>query len=59
DHGHGFEPPPLTGSQATERHEHIGLRGMRERAELINGTVSIESRVGSGTRVRVEIPFDG
>ena len=28
DHGRGFEPPPLIGPQATERHEHIGLRGM-------------------------------
>lgn len=56
DHGRGFEPPPLTGPQATESHEHIGLRGMRERAALVGGELFVESRVGEGTRVRVEIP---
>lgn len=56
DRGRGFEPPPLTGPQATERHEHIGLRGMRERAALVGGELSVESRPGAGTRVRVEIP---
>lgn len=56
DHGCGFEPPPLTGPQATESHEHIGLRGMRERAALVGGKLFVESRVGEGTRVRVEVP---
>ncbi len=56
DHGRGFEPPPLTGPQATESHEHIGLRGMRERAALVGGKLFVESRVGEGTRVRVEVP---
>lgn len=56
DYGRGFEPPPLTGPQATESHEHIGLRGMRERAALVGGKLFIESRVGEGTRVRVEVP---
>ncbi len=57
DHGRGFEPPPLTGPQATESHEHIGLRGMRERAVLVGGKLFVESRVGEGTRVRVEVPI--
>ena len=57
DQGHGFEPPPLSGPQATERHEHIGLRGMRERAALIGGELFVESHPGAGTRVRVEIPI--
>ena len=56
DCGRGFEPPPLTGPQATESHEHIGLRGMRERAALVGGELFVESRVGEGTRVRVEVP---
>ncbi len=58
DHGRGFLPPPLTGPEATERHEHIGLRGMRERAALVNGELYVDSRPGQGTRVRVEIPVD-
>ncbi len=57
DQGRGFQPPPLSGPEATERHEHIGLRGMRERAALVNGELFVESRPGAGTRVRVEIPL--
>ena len=59
DQGRGFQPPPLSGPQATERHEHIGLRGMRERATLVNGEICVDSRPGGGTRVRVEIPTHG
>lgn len=59
DHGRGFQPPPLSGPEATERHEHMGLRGMRERAALVNGELFVESRPGAGTRVRVEIPLYG
>lgn len=33
-----------------------GLMGMRQRAEAFGGHLDIESRVGGGTRVRVEIP---
>ena len=57
DQGRGFQPPLLQGPEATERHEHMGLRGMRERAALVNGELFVESRPGFGTRVRVEIPL--
>lgn len=56
DQGRGFKPPPLSGPHATERQEHIGLRGMRERAALVGGELFVESRPGAGTRVRVEVP---
>lgn len=56
DEGRGFEPPPLMGPQATENREHIGLRGMRERAELVGGSLFVKSEPGKGTLVRVEIP---
>jgi len=56
DHGRGFEPPPLIGPHATEKHEHIGLRRMRERAALVGGELFVESHPGAGTRVRVEVP---
>jgi signal transduction histidine kinase len=58
DEGRGFEPPPLTGPRATHSPQHIGLRGMQERATLMNGSLRIVSRPGRGTRVRVEIPVD-
>ena len=56
DGGRGFVPPPLVGPEATERVEHIGLRGMRERVTLVGGRFSIESAPGQGTRIVVEVP---
>ena len=58
DNGRGFTPPPLAGPEATEREEHIGLRGMRERVSLVGGTFTVESRPGAGTRIIVEVPGD-
>jgi signal transduction histidine kinase len=58
DRGIGFSPPPLVGPQATEKPIHIGLRGMRERAVTVNGVLTVESKPGIGTCVRVEIPLD-
>ncbi|HBY99434.1 MAG: sensor histidine kinase [Ardenticatenaceae bacterium] len=59
DHGRGFEPPPLEGPLATEREEHIGLRGMRDRVSLVGGTFHLESRPGAGTRILVKVPHHG
>ena len=35
----------------------IGITGMKERANLVNGKVSIESRTGEGTEVNVTVPL--
>ena len=56
DAGRGFDPPPLAGPNATDLPAHIGLRGMRERIALVNGTLRVESRPGGGTRVFAEVP---
>jgi signal transduction histidine kinase len=53
DDGAGFEPTHLDGVKAAEG---WGLLTMTERAEAIGGRCSIESRVGQGTRVIVEVP---
>lgn len=37
----------------------VGLLTMRERAESLKGTLWVESSVGSGTCVSVELPLDG
>jgi len=58
DHGKGFSPPQLEGPEATEREEHIGLRGMRERAHLVGGTLRVDSRPGRGTVVMLKVPVD-
>ena len=56
DQGKGFEPPPLDGPLATERVEHIGLRGMRDRVALLGGTFHLDSHPGEGTRITVKVP---
>jgi len=36
----------------------LGIMGMRERAQLLGGTLSIESELGKGTAVIVMIPLE-
>ncbi len=50
DPGQGFHPG------AERRGSGLGLTGMRERAHLAGGTVSITSRPGEGTVVRATFP---
>jgi PAS domain S-box-containing protein len=38
---------------------HLGLHGMRERAALLNGTVTIESAPGEGTTIYARVPVSG
>jgi signal transduction histidine kinase len=49
DNGKGFEPDRL------RRGDHFGLLGLRERAEALGGTLTIESTPGAGTTVVVEV----
>jgi signal transduction histidine kinase len=51
DDGCGFDP-----ASPTSRSRRLGLTSMRERAEAIDATLSIESTPGGGTRVRIEAP---
>lgn len=51
DDGQGFDPTGVSGSG------HLGLVGMRERAELLGGVMRIDSLPGTGTTVTIEIPF--
>jgi signal transduction histidine kinase len=41
-------------SRKTKR---LGLVGMRERVEMVGGTMDIQSAPGQGTTIRVRIPF--
>jgi signal transduction histidine kinase len=52
DDGRGFDPPAALDS----RQQSLGLFGMRERAALVGGRLTIESAPGRGTRVQLEIP---
>lgn len=53
DDGKGFE------LEQAKRKGGLGLVGMKERARLVNGTFSLETQPGHGTRVEVRIPLKG
>jgi len=56
DDGCGFDVPQVMGTHVHEGN--LGLHGMRERASLLRGTLTIESAPGTGTSVFVEIPLE-
>ncbi len=51
DDGIGFDPGTVSANG------HLGLLGIRERAELLQGRMTIESAPGKGTSVFVSIPL--
>jgi signal transduction histidine kinase len=57
DDGCGFDVDGVTTPCSTAEPAHLGLFGMRERAALLNGRLTIESERGRGTTVFVEIPI--
>ncbi len=52
DDGRGFDPATATPGPAGG----LGLPGMRERAEVLGGSVVVESAPGEGTTVAVSLP---
>jgi two-component system sensor histidine kinase UhpB len=50
DDGKGISTPATNGA--------IGIEGMRERALLVDGTLTIRSAAGQGTTVRLEAPIE-
>jgi len=53
DNGRGFD------RDAARAEQQLGLLGMRERAEALGGTLTIETVPGHGTTLLVEVPYDG
>jgi len=51
DDGIGFDP------KAALQSGRLGLFGMRERVEMLGGTMVVESAPGTGTTVLVEVPY--
>ena len=49
DDGAGFDPGTALAG--------FGLRGMRERAQRLGGSMELDARPNGGTRVRVEMPL--
>ena len=55
DDGSGFD---LSEVQSTsQQRQGLGLPTLQERAEMLGGTLQIESRIGRGTKVRLELPI--
>jgi signal transduction histidine kinase len=52
DDGVGFIPQAVKGKGG------LGLVSIGERAHIMGGTLSIESKPGDGTRISVRVPFD-
>jgi signal transduction histidine kinase/YHS domain-containing protein len=55
DDGVGFAPP----NDHDMPEGHWGVRGMRERAELTGGQLTVTSAPGAGARLTVQIPYPG
>jgi signal transduction histidine kinase len=53
DDGRGFDPGALGELPAS----HLGLRQMRERIESLDGQLTVISRPGSGTELRIWLPL--
>ena len=53
DDGKGIDPKLLSDDG---RQGHFGLRGMRERAKLIGGKLTVWSELDAGTEVELSIP---
>lgn len=54
DDGRGFQANGLRNGKKQKR---LGLLGMRERVEMVNGSFAIQSAPGLGTTVNAQMPF--
>ncbi len=60
DDGRGFRAGGQAVSQATSpSHSGLGLLGMRERAGIAGGSLTVDSAPGAGTRIALRIPLNG
>jgi signal transduction histidine kinase len=56
DDGSGFDVAAVM--RAYDQRGSLGMVNLRERTELVNGVLNVESTTGRGTRVQVYIPLD-
>jgi signal transduction histidine kinase len=56
DDGRGIDTEEIRASESGSQ-DHLGLRGMQERASLTGGTLEIASRSEGGTRVHLSVPL--
>ena len=54
DDGSGFDTSEV--QAPAQQRKGLGLSTIQERAEMLGGGVQIESRIGRGTKIRIELP---
>ncbi len=59
DDGQGFDPTLLSDKKYERSGGGFGLEGMKERVELLKGSMSIQSKPGTGTLIFLSIPLSG
>jgi signal transduction histidine kinase len=52
DNGCGFDPHKV------QYGSHYGLKFLRERADLLNGSLTIQSAMDSGTHIKLRVPYE-
>jgi signal transduction histidine kinase len=52
DNGKGFD------SSQIEYSRHFGLKFMRDRVEMLNGSLDIQSQTGIGTNIMIQVPYE-
>ncbi|WEK53912.1 MAG: sensor histidine kinase [Candidatus Cohnella colombiensis] len=55
DNGVGFIVDAMQSKANTRAHSHYGIIGMKERVELLQGKLHIDSVIGRGTKIRIEV----
>ncbi|PJF27392.1 MAG: hypothetical protein CUN52_14585, partial [Phototrophicales bacterium] len=56
DNGKGFDSDAVNANY--DRRGSFGMVNMRERAELLNGTLNLKSVIGKGTVITITIPLE-
>jgi signal transduction histidine kinase len=56
DDGGGFEPEAAGKASLSGG---VGLQSMRERAEMLGGSLGVDSAPGAGTKVELRVPIGG
>lgn len=59
DDGNGFDLTMLADKKRERSESGFGLEGMRERVELLKGSMNIYSKSGEGTEIKISIPLTG
>jgi signal transduction histidine kinase len=57
DNGLGFDVKAMTEAYDKRASSSLGMVNLRERSELVNGLLQIDSTLGKGTKVQVYIPL--